>query len=191
MPTFEEVQSFIEQNQNDEKVKNYIGGFITPDRVISFLESDEGKKVLQPRLDKYHSKGLETWKQNNLPKIIDEEITKRNPTETPEQKRLRKIEEENQALSNKIKRSEYKNRLINQAEQDQFPLGLIDFALAPDEETTLSNYNSLKETFNNAVEKAVKGAMANGGRRPPADKGGGGKPSMNNLIRKAAGYQSA
>jgi hypothetical protein len=188
MPTFEEVQSFIEQNQNDEKVKNYIGGFVTPDRVSSFLESDEGKKVLQPKLDKYHNKSLESWKQNNLPKLIDEEVTKRNPAETEEQKRLRKIEEENNNLQNKIKRGELKDKYIKVAQQDKVPISLLDFVITSDENETQSRYDSIKSVFNSELDKALKSAFAQYGKNPPPKGDDKNTSGINGAIRKAAGY---
>ena len=57
------------------------------------LEIAEGQKLIQPKLDKYFNKGLETWKQNNLEKLIDEEIAKRYPEETPEMRRIKELEQ--------------------------------------------------------------------------------------------------
>ena len=41
----------------------------TTDGVESFLNTDEGKKMLQPKLDTNFAKGLDTWQKNNLDKI--------------------------------------------------------------------------------------------------------------------------
>ena len=51
--TLEEVMQFIKDNEKDEKVQAYVKGFVTLDRVQAFLETDEGKQLMQPRLDNY------------------------------------------------------------------------------------------------------------------------------------------
>lgn len=187
MPTFEEVQQFINDNQKEENVQKLIGGFVTTDRVSSFLESDEGKKLIQPKLHSHFDKSLETWKANNLQKLIDDEVTKRNPAQTEEQKRLKKIEEDNLKLSNQLKQSQLKDQYIKTAEKDGVPLSLLDFVISSDENQTETRYNSLKEVFNSELDKALKSNFSNNGRRPNPgdDKGKGG---INAAIRKAAGY---
>ncbi|WRM69782.1 hypothetical protein UM752_11235 [Staphylococcus aureus] len=36
------------------------------DDVKGFLDTEEGKRFIQPELDRYHSKGLESWKEKIL-----------------------------------------------------------------------------------------------------------------------------
>lgn len=45
---------------------------ITQEGVQSYLETDDGKRLLQPKLDQYHTKGLQSWQEKNLDKIKDE-----------------------------------------------------------------------------------------------------------------------
>ena len=81
------IKTFMETNKDSEEVKSYIGGFVTPDRVNSFLESDEGKKLLQPKLDDYARKAVnshdEKFRANELPKLVEEEYKKEHPDEDP------------------------------------------------------------------------------------------------------------
>lgn len=88
-----EIQEYINNNQDNEEVQNYIGGLITSDRVENFLNTEDGKKLLQPKLDKNFNKGLDSWKNNNLQKLIDDAVTKANPGETKEQKMIRELTE--------------------------------------------------------------------------------------------------
>lgn len=46
---------------------------LTFEDVITFLETTQGKKLLQPNLDTFFTKSLESWKQNNLEKICADE----------------------------------------------------------------------------------------------------------------------
>ena len=89
----QEVKTYLETNSQDGAVIEYLNELKKPtaEAINVYLDSQEGAKLLQPRLDSYFSKGLQTWKDNNLNKLIDEEVAKRNPGETPEQKEIREL----------------------------------------------------------------------------------------------------
>jgi hypothetical protein len=67
----DEVKSYFEANQENEEVKGYIKGLISLDGVKSFLEAnDDGKRYLNSYADSKVTKGIETFKQNNLSKWL-------------------------------------------------------------------------------------------------------------------------
>jgi len=72
----EQIRQLIESNKDNQDVQSYLKGLnpITPEGVTSFLDTAEGKKMLQPKLDAHFTKGLETWKEKTLPSILDDEI---------------------------------------------------------------------------------------------------------------------
>ena len=43
-----------------------------------FMETEEGRKVLNPMFDKKVSTAIETWKSNNIEKVVNEELVKRD-----------------------------------------------------------------------------------------------------------------
>ena len=47
---------------------------ITQEAVEQWLGTDEGKKYLQPKLDSFFTKGLQTWQEKNIDKIKSEAI---------------------------------------------------------------------------------------------------------------------
>ena len=53
-----------------------------------FMETEEGRKVLNPMFDSKVSTAINTWKTNNLDKVIDEELVKRGYVQTEDQKRM-------------------------------------------------------------------------------------------------------
>ena len=100
--TFEQIQDAL--NNNEELSNKVKLSFLTPENVNGFLETTEGKQLIQPKMDSYFSKGLDTWKNNNLQKLIDEEVSRRNPAETPEQKAIRELQQQMaQANAEKVK----------------------------------------------------------------------------------------
>ena len=96
-----EIQSFIEANKEDANVKKFIETLnpVSMERVKGYLEqNEEGKKYLNSFADARVTAGVETFKKNSLPKLIDEEIGKRFPAVTEEQKKMKELEQKLQDL---------------------------------------------------------------------------------------------
>lgn len=157
-----EIKDWLES----EEGKAYIEGLITPDRVKTFLDTDEGKKVIQPSIDKNFAKGLETWKANNLTKIIEDEIAKKFPEETEEKKELRKLRDEIASERKARLRETLRNKALSEATQKNLPVEIVDYFVGEDDDTTKSNLIRFEETWHNAIKNAVEGKFKEGGRTP-------------------------
>lgn len=155
--TLEEVKQFLEENKENEEVKAYLGELKQPtaEDVEGFLDTREGQKLLQPRLDRNFSKGLETWKEKNLDELIEEEVKKRNPEETPEQKRIRELEEKIQKAEKESQRERLMNKAVSHASEKGLPTDIVSFFIGEDEDSTMTNLATLEEKYQAAVEKAV------------------------------------
>ncbi len=177
MPTFEEVKKFLEDNKDTEEVKNYLAGLAkpTPEGVNAFLDTPEGKKLLQPRLDQHFTKGLETWKEKTLPGLIEEEISKRYPEETKEQKALKKLQADLEAEKQARLKESLRNKAITAATEKGLPVALVDHFLGQDEETTLANIGKFEAVFQEHLKTAVEAKFKENGRTPPNT--GGGDPN--------------
>lgn len=170
----EEVKQFLEENKESDDVKAYLQGFkqFGVDEVQNFVgENEEGKKWFDSQKDKFFSKSLETWKTNNLSKIISDEVAKANPSETPEQKRIRELEDMFKNMENAKLRESLKNKALTVANEKKIPTQIIDFFIGQDEESTVSNlgtFESVMETYiKSQVDERLKGSYT-----PPADNGG-------------------
>ena len=143
---------------------------LTPEDVSEFLTTDEGKKFLQPMLDTYHTKGLESWKTNNLAKLqaeaVETEIKKRFPAETPAEKEVRELRKRVEESEAKATRTELKNKAISVMTVKGLPIDLADHFLGSDEAATLANLATFEAVYNGHVTKIVEERMANGGRAP-------------------------
>jgi hypothetical protein len=163
-----EVQAFMETNKDLPEVKNYVNGFLTVDRVNGYLEGDDGKKILQPRLDTYHNKGLETWKTNNLNKMVDEEVTKRFPKADPRDVELGQVKSDLAAIKLDALRKDLTNKALKTAQDKKLPTDLIDFFVGNDEETTSKNLEKFIATMA-THDEAIKTEFAKGNSyTPPA-----------------------
>lgn len=97
--TIEEIGQFFKDNKDDEKVKAFVANLapgVSAETVKPFLETDEGRRLLQPITDKRVTEALKTYKEGHFDEEVKaevaKEILKRNPKETDEQKRLHEIE---------------------------------------------------------------------------------------------------
>lgn len=183
----EEIKQFLEQNKENEEVKAFVGELsaVSADKVKGFLETEEGKKVLQPRLDQHFTKGLATWKENNLEKIVEDEVSKRNPSKTPEQLEIEKLRKDMESERNARNREKLVNTALKVADKKMLPKDVIDFFIGENEESTIENLGKLEESFNAAVQTAVDAKFKDSGRE--IERGNGTGNSTGNIdIRTIA-----
>lgn len=162
--TLEQVMSYLEENATDENVQNYINSFVTPERVNSFLDGDQGWPILQPRFDKQFSKSLDTWKNNNLQKIIDDEIRNRFPDETPEAQRMREMEQKIANMEKEKLFSNMRNLAITEGNELGLPTALAASCVCDTEEETRAKVKQMEVEFKSAIEKEVEARMSKGYR---------------------------
>jgi len=166
----EEIKNLLaEEGVEEEEILETIRGkFVTTEAVEGFLESDDGKRLLQPRLDKYFTKGLKTWQENNLDKEVqtrvDAKIKELYPDETPEGKKLRELEQKIEESERRRIQSELKSMVVAEATERNLPVDIARFAIAGDEETTRENLAKIDAAFKTAVAEAVKGKFKEHGR---------------------------
>ncbi len=176
--TLEELKQFIEANKDNQEVQNYLKGLypLTPEGVTAFLNTEDGKKLLQPKLDAHFTKGLETWKSNNLASLLDDEIKKKFPGETEDQKRMRKLEDELANEKNARIRSELVNKATTLATQKGLPVELVAYFVGQDEDSTVNNLTAVESIFQTHIQKAVEEKFKDSGRAPnPGAPGGPGQ----------------
>ena len=189
--TLDTVKKFFADNQNNDEVKAYLLGLnsYTVEGVKKFVtESAEGKAWLDSEKDKHSSKSLETWKTNNLQKLIDDEVAKRNPSKTPEQIEIEKLKKQIEDAEKARVRESLVNKALKVAKEKNLPDGIIDFFIADDEENTLSNLAKLEEEYSKAVQAAVDAKFKESGRiiEPGGGSGGSGAIDIGSLASEVS-----
>src|SRR5690625_2229577 len=162
---FEKIKQFIEENKDSKELQDYLKGFssISQDDVKAFLEQEEGKQLLQPRLDSYFAKGLESWKTNNLEKLINDEVKKRNPDLTDEQKRIKELEDYVQQKEREAIFQTNKNVALSYLNEKKLPSSLVDYFIGDDEDSTMKNINLFEEVFTNQLQQSVEDRLKSDG----------------------------
>ena len=163
---FDEVKKYLEENKDAEEVQGLFTGLIPKDQLDAFLEGEEGKKLLQPKLDKYHSKGLETWKANNLNKLVEAEVNKRNPAETPEAKQIRELQSQIAGIQAEKQKERLKNVAIKTLNEKGLPVSMADYFNADTDEGMNAIISAIEVDFKSMVERAVNEKIK--GKTPPA-----------------------
>lgn len=162
----QEVKTYLETNSQDAAVVEYLSELKKPtaEVVNSYLDSQDGVKLLQPRLDSHFSKGLQTWKDNNLSKLIDEEVAKRNPGETPEQKEIRELKAQLEQDKAERLKEKLTNVAMKKADELGLPLDLVQHFIGVDEDSTNSNLENFNSAFQTAIQTQVNSKFKQNGR---------------------------
>lgn len=140
---------------------------LTLDDIKNLASKNEDiQKWLQSEKDSHFSRSLETWKENNLSALVEEEIKKRYPEETEEQRQLRELKAQFEQLQLEKQREAIRNQAYKQANEKGLPLELLDFFVASDAEKTQANLEILEKVWNAAVKSQVDQTFKQNGREP-------------------------
>ncbi|PUB12617.1 DUF4355 domain-containing protein [Paenisporosarcina sp. OV554] len=198
--TLEEIKAWLLANKDNADVKTYLGELSTPtvEGVEGFLDTDAGKKVLQPRLDQNFTKGLNTWKEKNISTLVEQELAKRNPSKTPAEIALAELQKKFDDSEKATKKEKNMNTAIKQATAKGLPVDILDIFVSHDEESSTANYGRLEDSFTKAVQAAVESKFKQGGRNfnndgsnNKADAGAYGKKIAANAAGTNTGLEEA
>ena len=162
----EVVKGFFESNKDNPEIQQFKQSLVSPDLVESFLGSEDGKKIIQPKLDKHFTKGLETWKQNNLNALLEEEINKRFPPETEEKKQLRMLQQELENIKREKQVATIMTETMKALNEKGLPVEVADLLVSDSIESTRDKLNSFEKMFNNAVKAEVDKRLKSTGGTP-------------------------
>lgn len=169
-----EVKSFIDTNKDTEDVKAFVSGLnpITTDRVKSLVDTDKSLKGwLDSEKDKHLSKGIETFKTNNLDSLVSAKIKELYPDADPRDVKYKELEDKfNSAEKARLKET-LTNTALKTAQEKKLPTDLIDYFIGQDAESTNKNIEKLIATMA-AHDEAIKLEFAKGNSyTPPNSKG--------------------
>lgn len=171
----EDIKNYLEENKEDEQVASYLEELSTPtvDGVKGFLESnEEGQKLLQSLSDARVTQGIESFKSNNLEKLIDEEMRKRNPELSDEQIELQQIKQKLEQIEYEKQYEVLKNKALTIATEKKIPTNMVDYLIGEDEEATEANLTTFEQTMKDYVDSQVKARINDSSYTPPAEGSG-------------------
>lgn len=146
--------SVMENNQERSKkrmkVRMYVPqkSNITLKKVQNFLyKNNEGIRWFDSEKDKHLEKGLQTWKENNLKKIMEKEINNLFPKLDPRDIKIKELEAGIERLKNENRIHALTNRALKTAIERNLPVNIVCYFVGEDEAETDKNLGILEETI--------------------------------------------
>ena len=140
---------------------------LTLEELKNIINENEGFKAwLSSEKDRHFSTSLNTWKENNLSKEVEKEISKRYPAETEEQKKLRDLELKLQAMEQESKMKEIKANTMRVINDKQLDSEILDFVLSDNEETTIANIDKFEGLIERLANKRLEEKYKNANTTP-------------------------
>ena len=130
---------------------------LTLEELKNIINGNEGFKAwLSSEKDRHFSTSLNTWKENNLSKEVEKEISKRYPAETDEQKKLRDLELKLQSMEQESKMKEIKANTMRVINDKKLDSEILDFVLSETEEVTISKIDKLESLIDRLATQRVE-----------------------------------
>lgn len=177
-----ELAKLLEALKDDDNVDEILGGTepvkalvssgLTLDAFKAKLENDPNfKSFMDNEKDKHSKKAFETWKQNNLQKLLDDEIKKRYPEKDPKDKALEDLKIEMEKMKAENLKKDLTNNTLKVMTEKKLPTGLVNLIVGADEDSTNKNLETLEKIFADHDE-AIKTEILKKDTYKPGGKGG-------------------
>lgn len=191
---FEKIKELAE-NGDKAAFESYIFTALEKNDVKSVLEANKDvKSVIDAQEGERSNKAIETWKSNHLQGLIDEAVKAANPEETPEQKRIRELEEKIANNEKVAARSKLKEEALKHATKQglsaEFAAKYVERFLEEDEVSTQATLDSFKTDLDALIQTQVKETLKKDSTRHVGG-GTGGAGDESSYGAKLAGQTNA
>ncbi|MBU3176084.1 DUF4355 domain-containing protein [Clostridium estertheticum] len=141
------------------------------DAFKSKMNDADFKSFMDSEKDKHLTKGIETFKTNNLGALVDAEVLKKYPTKDPNEIALENMKTEMEKMRTESSRKDLKTNAMKILSDKKLPTDLVDYFIGADEATTTDNLTKFETMFNAGVTTLVAEKLK-GGYVPPDGKAG-------------------
>lgn len=173
----EDEADVLETLKEQEEIKGLIKPFDVEKITLEdfkkvITENKEIKGYYTSEKDRAVSKGIETFKSNNLQKLIDEELKKKsNEGLSEEAIQLKELQAKFEALEKEKMRSELKGKYTKLLTEKGLNSELVDFVFNEDEEIFNSNVDKINSILQNSVNLKTREILKNNEYIPPTSGG--------------------
>ena len=174
----DEERDIIEVLQKIEGVQK---AYTLEDFKKQLSDNPEVKAYYQSSLDSGIGKGVASFKEKTLPKIIEEEVKKAsNKNKSPEQLKIEELEQKLIQIEKDKAKAEMSSKYTKVLSEKGLSSDLLTFILGADDETTDKNIETITNIINNNVSERVKGKIT---ENPPIPKGNEGGRELDGVER--------
>ena len=166
---FDEVIKALKEFEGTEEYNNFISGLINDERVNAYLDTDNGKKLMQPRLDRYSNKSLESWKANNLQGLVDAKVKELYPDADPKDIEIQKLQQELAEQKASALKQTLTNKALTVANEKGLPADLVGYFIGDDEDSTMENLSNFEKIYTGAISAKVDEKLKGASHVPPID----------------------
>lgn len=182
-----ELLELINEIDNEGDVDAVLDGLLTLDKFKNKLDEKEFKAFLDSEKDKFSAKAittaLENYKKKELPKVIADEIAKaKGEPQTEQEKQLLELQKKIEIMEKEKTRAEMTSKYKSVLSEKSIPVDMIDFLLAGDDDTTISNIDLFEKAMNKYVEDKVTERLSNSNYEPKSNKDDKGKLSLEDMA---------
>ncbi|MBG9783580.1 DUF4355 domain-containing protein [Shouchella lehensis] len=155
---------------------------LTLDAVQAFLNGQEsGKAWLQSFADGRVTDAIKTYESKTLPKKLDEEIAKRYPPETEDQKKMRALQEQLDNMDKEKKHEKMLNYALKEAGNYGISGDIVEHFLGKTEDETKAALMKLYDVIETRVEAQVNERLKGAARSPKDTTAAGDKLTIGKL----------
>lgn len=130
-----------------------------------FMETDEGRKILNPLFDRKVSQAIDTWKNNNVDKLVNDELVKRGYVQTEEQKKVLELENRLNSMQKEKEQAERRAVMLSELSANGLSSSLVDFIPHDTDEVMRNGVATLKGIIDNLVATEVKKKVSGTGAK--------------------------
>jgi hypothetical protein len=166
-----------------DTLTNYVKGLkatepeIKLDGVKKFLEeNEEGKTYLQSLTNKGVTDGIESFKKNNLQKLVEDEYKKQHPEINPTDLETEKLKKQIEQMQKDGHIKDNKNNALKILAEKKLPTSLVDFLVTEDEKVTKANIDTFAKAMGEHDNSVKTELLKNSSYVPPVGGGSDDKP---------------
>ena len=148
----------------------------------SKMNDSDFKSFMDSEKDKHLTKGIETFKTNNLGALVDAEVKKKFPTKDPNELAMENMKAEMEKMKTESSTKDLKTNALKMLSDKKLPTDLVDYFIGADEASTTDNLTKFEGILNSSVASMVAEKLK-GGYVPPNEKG---SPDPNSMGMKLA-----
>lgn len=180
----EDEGSVDEVLSQSDFAKSLVSSGLTLDAFKGKIDEPDFKAYIDSINDKHFNKALETWKNNNLQTIINDEVLKATgKKKTPEQIQIEELQKKFEAQEKeniRLKNESTVKSMLSDAGFD--PSKALEFFNVDDMENMETRIGNFKALIDEKTQAGIKDAIASGSYTPPGENGGG-ELSVDDLVK--------
>ena len=173
----EDETDVLDTLKEQEEVKGLIKPFDVNEITLedfkkAIADNKEIRGYYASEKDRAVTKGIETFKSNNLQKLVDEELKKKsNEGLSEEAIQLKELQAKFEALEKEKTRSELKGKYTKSLSEKGLSTGLVDFVFDEDEAIFNSNVDKINSIIENLINSKTNEILNNNEYIPPTSGG--------------------